>query len=217
MSHYGLKDNGKRGRMMVVKDVQAVDNIVSQTITSTCREEPKQIGWNKRHAKGEAGPLGTIRPARDTGLDINPGTGTPSTPAGSQSVGQTSSSCDVPESRASQDTEKAATMPPTLEYAEICATSQTQHIFWSFKRKVKPFNQSVNYIFLFHYNKEMDTSLHVGIQLIFLNFPLSNTKWSVKINLEQTSIIPHLCTSDPCTSLSAPFSALQSNLLSSSK
>lgn len=63
----------------------------------------------------------------------------------------------------------------------------------------------------------MDTSIHVGIQLIFLNFPLSNTKWSVKINLEETSIIPHLCTSDQCTSLSAPFSALQSNLLSSSK
>lgn len=28
LSHYGLKANGKRGRMMVVKDVQAVDNTV---------------------------------------------------------------------------------------------------------------------------------------------------------------------------------------------
>lgn len=63
--------------MMVVKDVQAVDNNVLQTITSTCREELEQIGWNKRHAKGEAGPLGTIHPTRDTGLDINPAMGTP--------------------------------------------------------------------------------------------------------------------------------------------
>lgn len=62
---------------MVVKDVQFVDNTVSQTITSSCREEAKQIGWHKRHAKGEAEPLGTIHPARDTKFDINPATGTP--------------------------------------------------------------------------------------------------------------------------------------------
>lgn len=70
---------------MVVKDVRAVDNTVWQTITSTCREEPEQIGWNKRHAKGEAGPPGTVHPTRDTGLDINPATGT-SFPTGGLSV-----------------------------------------------------------------------------------------------------------------------------------
>lgn len=62
---------------MVVKDVWAVDNTVSQTITSTCREEPEQIGWKKSHAKGEAEPLGTAHPAGDTELDANPVTGTP--------------------------------------------------------------------------------------------------------------------------------------------
>lgn len=77
LSHYGLKDNGKRGRMMAVKDVRAVDNTVSQTITSTCREEPEQIGWKKRCAKGEAGPLGTAHPTGDTELDVNPAMGTP--------------------------------------------------------------------------------------------------------------------------------------------
>lgn len=45
---------------MVVEDVQAVDNTVSQIITSSCREEAQLIGWHKRHAKGEAEPLGTI-------------------------------------------------------------------------------------------------------------------------------------------------------------
>lgn len=53
----------------------------------------------------------------------------------------------------------------------------------------------------------------MGIQLIFLDFPASNTKWSVKINLEEMSILPHLCSSDQCTSLSSPSSALQWNLL----
>lgn len=88
LSHYGLKANGKRGRMMVVKDVQAVDNTVSQTITSSCREEAEQIGWHQRHTKGEAEPLGTIHPAGDRELDVNPATGTPF-PTGGLSVCRT--------------------------------------------------------------------------------------------------------------------------------
>jgi len=47
----------------------------------------------------------------------------------------------------------------------------------------------------------------------FLDSSASNTKWSVKLYLEETPILPHLCSSDQCTSLSSPLSALQSNLL----
>lgn len=85
LSHYGLKENGKTGRMMLVEDVRAIDNAASQTITSTGRGEPEQIGWNKWHAKGEAGPLVMAHPARNMGLDINPVPGSPF-PTGGLSV-----------------------------------------------------------------------------------------------------------------------------------
>lgn len=206
--------------MTGVKDVQAVDNIVSQTITSTGREEPQQIGWNKRHAKGEARPLGTVSlsvPLEIQGLMLTqPWEAPPLQWAPGLWGGLAAAAVSLGAGQAR--TLRKLTPPPwPWKYAEICATSQTQGTFWSFKRKVKPFKQSANYIFLFHYNKEMDTSLYMGIQFIFLDFPASNTKWSVKINLEETSILPHWCSSDQCTSLCSPFSALQSNLLLSSK
>lgn len=198
--------------MIVVEDVRAIDNTASQTITSTCREEPEQIGWNKWHAKGEAGPLSMAHPARDMGLDVNPVPGSPFPTGGLSVCGADWQQLQCPWEQGKPG-DGGDTTPPAWKYAEICTTSQTQGSFWSFKRKVKPFNQPVNCVLLFHCNKEVDISLHVSIQFISLDLPASNTKWSVKINLEEPSILPHLCSSDQCTSLSSPFLALQSNLL----
>lgn len=80
---------------MVVKDVQAVDNTVSQTITSSCREEAKQIGWHKRQAKGEAEPLGTILLEIQNSLLTQPRE-PPSPLEGSRFAGQAGSNCGVP-------------------------------------------------------------------------------------------------------------------------
>lgn len=80
---------------MVVKDVQAVDSTVSQTITSSCREEAKQIGWHKRLAKGEAEPLGTIHPAKIQSLKLAQAREPPSPLEGSWFVGQAGSNRGV--------------------------------------------------------------------------------------------------------------------------
>lgn len=80
---------------MVVKDVQAVDNTVSQPITSSCREEAKQIGWHKRLAKGEAEPLGTSIPLEIQSLILAQPREPPSPLEGSRFVGQAGSNCGV--------------------------------------------------------------------------------------------------------------------------
>lgn len=95
MSHYGLKANGKRGRMRVVKDVQAVDNTVSQTITSSCREEAKQIGWHKRHAKGKQNPLAPSILLEIQSLMLTQPREPPSLLEGSRFAGQAGSNCGV--------------------------------------------------------------------------------------------------------------------------
>lgn len=77
LSHYSLNDNGKKGRMMVVRDIQAADSAVSQTITSTCREEPEQWNGTRGTQKGEAELLGALRPCGGAGPDICPAGGNP--------------------------------------------------------------------------------------------------------------------------------------------
>jgi len=120
--------------MIVVKDARAEDNAVSQTITSTCRGEPEQIGWNKACKRRSRAPR-HIHPARDTGLSTNPATGTPFPPEGSQPVGQPGSSRGVPGSRASQETEEAATMPTALEaFKDLYNFPETGHLL-KFQKK----------------------------------------------------------------------------------
>lgn len=92
---------------MVVKDVQAVDSTVSRTITSSCREEAKQIGWHKRLAKREAEPLGTIHPAKIQSLISAQPRELPSPLEGSRFAGQAGRTAVFRK----QETEEAAPHP----------------------------------------------------------------------------------------------------------
>lgn len=170
----------------------------------------EEIEWNKRQTKRRSrAPWHPPSLSQGAGLDISPAT---RSPLPYRRTLCARSGLAGPGSRA-RGAEKAASGPHPGNLSRPARLPRNRGHLLHFKRKVKAFNQSVNYVFIFHCSKGMNTALCMSTQFTSLDLSASSTKCSVKINFGETPILPHLCSSDYCPLPSYPFPPLRFNLL----
>lgn len=167
----------------------------------------EEIEWNKRHTKRRSrAPWHPASLSQRAGLDVSSATRSPFPYRRSLCAW---SGLAALGSRA-KGAEKAA---PGPHPGSLPRLPRNRGHLLHFKRKAKAFNLSVNYVFIFHCSKGLNTGLCTGTQFTFLVLSASSTKCFVKINSGEPPILPHLHSSDHCPLLSYPFPRLQSNLL----